>query len=706
MGASESTRVSHDSTRVTTKSTLATGGVSTSPVRIDGGGHCSFELVRRAGYRFSDEAVAALRAVARAVGKGDCHAPLTVLQMEGRRSKGVDGVDASTNSDPARSSMVEAGGVSNLGSPLAEATHDPVKGSSTSPRVGVEASKVAGDLVGIGLGQNDDLPEIGSSIGVNVDRPRLPVLMATATHVPTIDSTMTPKNRGEVSTGTDRDNGIGFVGGSFLDCPSTVDGSMVAVATCDVAKDSKAVPRVGPLVVAGLVCEKGSVRSLERSGSDDRRLQAKSTLVLVSMIGNEGLNVGRTLVSPRLASSSFVGLGLPVPQPVPSGDGACLDAVVASKALHGGVPSVAAGVEKGGVLVIKPTKVLSLVFRNKQRMSNKGGGHGSAKPRPFGLNIASKPGKVVVSKSLFKFQSGKKQSATKVLSVGSANANEPTFRTKPLHNVKHGKRNARAGLGPNKLQSHGFIPGQNGTNSKALHGNGRMLNMGSNYGMLNGKGFEAGTFGVAPNPSKTPNAAIRPNLSAVNEIGSATGDFNWLLSVDEKKGELSYPHRKTMTFRDCGNACDFIDVALKHFVFLNIWIKHEDFYRVVRDSSVVPVEGAPMHVLATKLNRLGKVLGVWSKEVFWGHFAMVCECDERVQKARVTAIQDGDNNSRYFHSLVKECRRKLFIHRVKNDEGQWLEDRQGIAQQAVSFFERMFTTEAGGFDLTRLDCVP
>nr|GMC82513.1 hypothetical protein Iba_chr04bCG14080 [Ipomoea batatas] len=358
--------------------------------------------------------------------------------MEGGRSKGVDGVDASTNSDPARSSMVEAGGVSTLGSPLAEATHDPVKGSSTPLRVGVEASKVAGDLVGTGL-----------------------VSMATATHVLAIDSAMMPKNRGEVSTGIDRDNGTGFVGGSFLDFPSTADGSMVAVATCDVTKDSKAMPRVGPLVPAGLICEKG------------------------------------------------------------------------------GVPSVAAGVEKGGVLVIKPTKVASLVFRNKQRKSNKWDGHGSAKPRPFGLNIASKPGKVVVSKSLFKFQSGKKQSATKVLSVGSANDNELTFRTKVKANENFDlhasmRRNLlKNGFGLEAMNSANgpklglivsslyIMLSMNGTNSKALHGNGRMLNMGSNYGMLNGKGFAAGTFGVASNLSKTPDTAIRPNLSVVNEIGSA-----------------------------------------------------------------------------------------------------------------------------------------------------------------------------------------
>nr|GMD12838.1 uncharacterized protein LOC109193312 [Ipomoea batatas] len=127
-----------------------------------------------------------------------------------------------------------------------------------------------------------------------------------------------------------------------------------------------------------------------------------------------------------------------------------------------------------------------------------------------------------------------------------------------------------------------------------------------------------------------------------------------------------------------------VSVAPKHFVFLNVWIKHEDFQRVVRDSWVVPVEGAHMHVLATKLKRLGRVLGVWSKELFGDIFAKLREYEERVQvlegvlqqnpsderalieykegvamlqkkvmveeefwqqKARVTVVQESDNTS-------------------------------------------------------------
>lgn len=41
-------------------------------------------------------------------------------------------------------------------------------------------------------------------------------------------------------------------------------------------------------------------------------------------------------------------------------------------------------------------------------------------------------------------------------------------------------------------------------------------------------------------------------------------------------------------------------------------------------------------------------------------------------------IKDGIQNSKFFHALMKECRRKLFIHRLKDETGQLIEDRLGI----------------------------
>nr|GME19992.1 uncharacterized protein LOC109164037 [Ipomoea batatas] len=149
---------------------------------------------------------------------------------------------------------------------------------------------------------------------------------------------------------------------------------------------------------------------------------------------------------------------------------------------------------------------------------------------------------------------------------------------------------------------------------------------------------------------------------------SVVGDFNCLLNVDEKRGGLPYPHRKTTDFRECVSTCDLIDSSAygssftwwngrrkesaiwmrldrflytsawelifktsvqhlsrtssdhcpllvtsqalsvqhisKHFIFLNVWTKHEDFLRVVKESWDVPIDGAPMYILATKLSRL------------------------------------------------------------------------------------------------------
>ncbi|XP_031127522.1 uncharacterized protein LOC116029613 [Ipomoea triloba] len=291
-------------------------------------------------------------------------------------------------------------------------------------------------------------------------------------------------------------------------------------------------------------------------------------------------------------------------------------------------------------------------------------------------------------------------------------------------------------------------------------------------------------------------------------VSSVVGDFNCLLNVDEKKGGLPYPHRKTTNFRECVSTCDLIDSTaygssftwwngrrresaiwmrldrflytsvweslfrtsvhhlsqatydhcpllvtsevisaqpvLKHFIFLNVWTKHEDFLRVVKEIWEVPVEGDPMYVLATKLCRLKKVLAPWSKETFGDIFSKLQELEDKVQvleevvqqnpdddrafidykesvallqrqvsieeeywqrKVHIVAVQEGDRKSKFFHSMVKEKRRKLYIHKVKDDTRHWIKDRQGIAQQVVSFFEGMFTAEVGNFDLSKLDCV-
>nr|GMC64549.1 uncharacterized protein LOC109164037 [Ipomoea batatas] len=189
---------------------------------------------------------------------------------------------------------------------------------------------------------------------------------------------------------------------------------------------------------------------------------------------------------------------------------------------------------------------------------------------------------------------------------------------------------------------------------------------------------------------------------------AVVGDFNCLLNVDEKKGGLPYLHRKTTDFRECTSTCDLIDSSAygsaytwwngrrkksaiwmrldrflytsvweskfrtsvhhlsrtssdhcpllitsqvisaqpipKHFIFLNVWTKHEDFLRVVSESWDVPVEGAPMYVLATKLSRLQKALVPWNKESFGNIFTKLQELEDKVQLLEDILQQNPDDD--------------------------------------------------------------
>lgn len=67
---------------------------------------------------------------------------------------------------------------------------------------------------------------------------------------------------------------------------------------------------------------------------------------------------------------------------------------------------------------------------------------------------------------------------------------------------------------------------------------------------------------------------------------------------------------------------------------------------------------------------------------------------------------NGDRNTRFFHSLVKERRHKLKVNRIKNSQGCWLEDEGEITTEATKFFQHQFQQERDSTNFTLLDHVP
>ncbi|XP_019157169.1 PREDICTED: uncharacterized protein LOC109153759 [Ipomoea nil] len=174
-----------------------------------------------------------------------------------------------------------------------------------------------------------------------------------------------------------------------------------------------------------------------------------------------------------------------------------------------------------------------------------------------------------------------------------------------------------------------------------------------------------------------------------------------------------------------------IRIGRKQFSFLNVWCEHEQFLGIVKKVWSEEVVGNSMYRFATKLKKTKRVLKNWNWEVFGNIFEKVKLLEERVrvceevlqgcvsegnmleykkaqaelqkqvrieegfwqQKAHSQWVVDGERNSKYFHGIVRERRRKQFIHKIRGDGGQWESEQERIDEMAVHFFQRLYSEE-------------
>lgn len=67
------------------------------------------------------------------------------------------------------------------------------------------------------------------------------------------------------------------------------------------------------------------------------------------------------------------------------------------------------------------------------------------------------------------------------------------------------------------------------------------------------------------------------------------------------------------------------------------------------------------------------------REIFW------------LQRAKQLWLQAGDQNSRYFHASMSLRKRNNQIHRLQNDEGQWVEWDNGLEELITEYFSGLFS---------------
>ncbi|OIT07895.1 hypothetical protein A4A49_63152, partial [Nicotiana attenuata] len=171
------------------------------------------------------------------------------------------------------------------------------------------------------------------------------------------------------------------------------------------------------------------------------------------------------------------------------------------------------------------------------------------------------------------------------------------------------------------------------------------------------------------------------------------------------------------------------DSAIRYFKFLNCWTENATFLPLVQEVWNKQVCGNPIWIFHQKIKALCAALSKWSRQEYGNIFSRAKEFEEKVRKAEEISAQsnkesdrivaheltaqyvkylkteeailkqktqlqwfkEGDANSKYFHSLIRGRRRKLYIHKIKNEDGEWITGDEAIGEAACEHFQNLFS---------------
>ncbi|XP_070054818.1 uncharacterized protein LOC142179966 [Nicotiana tabacum] len=212
------------------------------------------------------------------------------------------------------------------------------------------------------------------------------------------------------------------------------------------------------------------------------------------------------------------------------------------------------------------------------------------------------------------------------------------------------------------------------------------------------------------------------------------GDFNVIWDEEEKFGGLPFSLNEVDDFRHYINTCNLTDLGFKGSIFT--WWNG----RPEEDSCIL--HGRSIHFIQPK--KLKKALSIWSKATYGDIFQRIASLEEVVlvherqfearpsqqnrgrlqlvqaqliryleieedfwkQKSGMTWFKEGDRNIKFFHAQVNGRRKRLQLKRIQNNMGNWIDEEDQIAEEAVNFFKDQFCETEVRTEFGIIDHVP
>nr|XP_016448725.1 PREDICTED: uncharacterized protein LOC107773821 [Nicotiana tabacum] len=267
------------------------------------------------------------------------------------------------------------------------------------------------------------------------------------------------------------------------------------------------------------------------------------------------------------------------------------------------------------------------------------------------------------------------------------------------------------------------------------------------------QGNEGEDDGFSPKKRKDLWCSLETIHAQIDGPWCIRGDFNVILDPDEKRGGRPHKMYKSLDFSSCMNNCEVMDLGFvgPKFTWCNNWEPKEEsekeqpsFMQLMEEVWKTRINGNSMWRLQQNLKLLSRRLSQWSKEYIgniyeqvhmWG--AKVHDLEElnlanntdtsRAKlnkgqakyikwmimqdallrhKSRIKWFEEGESNTNYFHSTIKDRRRRLQLHRIKDHKNRWVEGDDNISKATIHYLQKLFNIKHQLNDYDILNFIP
>ncbi|KAK4841187.1 hypothetical protein QYF36_000342 [Acer negundo] len=202
-------------------------------------------------------------------------------------------------------------------------------------------------------------------------------------------------------------------------------------------------------------------------------------------------------------------------------------------------------------------------------------------------------------------------------------------------------------------------------------------------------------------------------VQVVEQPWVVVGDFNIIRNDSERIGGNPRPLASMTDFNDCLDRCGRLDLSSggNHMSWCNghegssrswakldrnMWCSHVGFLTCVEEAWNKSDSATLLWKLAISLKRTKLALRAWNKNTFgrvelWEHR----EATRLNQIAKKTWLLEGDQNTRFFHSVINQRRKQGFISHIVLSNERVLENAEAVHQGATNYFHDFLIGRTG-----------